>query len=308
MKIGKLKEVELREVWAHEQYGFSNWLATEDNIKQLSEVLELDLVEIETEQSVGKFKCDIICKEQFSGKTVIIENQLEKTNHDHLGKTITYASGLDAKIIIWIVKEAQDEHASAIEWLNKYTDEDIAFFLVEVHAFRIGDSEPAPNFRIIQQPNNFVKNIKSIQKDKTPSALNLNWIDFWTKLNEYVEMNGNIFKKRKPTPSHWYNVAIGSSKCFISIELINSKNKIAVKLYIPDNKDLYNHLCEQQKFIEEELPYDLEWYNSVKKSSYINANINGLDFKNKDNYSELMQQIVDMVAKFKKCFMKIIKK
>ena len=149
MKLGKLKEIDIRKVWAHEQYDFSKWLATEENIKELSDTLGLSLTNIETEKFVGSYRCDILCQDEITGKNVLIENQLEPTNHDHLGKIITYASGLDASVVVWIVAEARSEHASAIEWLNKHTDDDVSFFLIEVHAYTIGDSEPAPMFKII---------------------------------------------------------------------------------------------------------------------------------------------------------------
>ena len=146
MKLGKLQEVDIRKVWPHEQYDFSKWLATEENIKELGDTLELSLTDIETEKFVGNYRCDILCKDEITGKMVLIENQLEATNHDHLGKIITYASGLDAAVVIWVVSSARPEHASAIEWMNKHTDDEISFFLLEVHAYKIGDSYPAPQF------------------------------------------------------------------------------------------------------------------------------------------------------------------
>ena len=160
MKLGKLKEIDIRTVWAHEQYDFSKWLATEENIKELGDVLNLSLTEIETEKFVGSYRCDIVCKDEITGKSVLIENQLEPTNHDHLGKIITYASGLDASVVVWVVASAREEHASAIEWLNKHTTSDVDFFLIEVHAYTIGDSAPAPMFKVIEQPNDFAKSVK----------------------------------------------------------------------------------------------------------------------------------------------------
>lgn len=130
MKLGKMREIDIRNIWAHEQYDFSRWLASEDNIKELGNTLNLSLIEVETEKYVGNYRCDIICKDELTGKNVLIENQLEQTDHDHLGKLITYASGLDASVIVWIVAEAREEHASAIEWLNINTSDDVGFFLI----------------------------------------------------------------------------------------------------------------------------------------------------------------------------------
>ena len=164
MELGELKEVDIRKVWAHEQYDFSKWLAEESNINKLGDTLGLTLSDIETEKFVGNYRCDILCKDD-NDRNVLIENQLEPTNHDHLGKIITYASGLDASIVVWIVAEARDEHASAIEWLNKHTDKDLSFFLIEIHAYTIDGSKPAPYFKIIEQPNDFAKSVKEISKN-----------------------------------------------------------------------------------------------------------------------------------------------
>ena len=128
MKLGQMTEVDIRTIWTHEQYDFSRWLASEENIAVLGDMLNLSLTDIETEKFVGSYRCDIICKDELTGKNVLIENQLEDTNHEHLGKIITYASGLDASVIVWIVASAREEHASAVEWLNKHTDDDVSFF------------------------------------------------------------------------------------------------------------------------------------------------------------------------------------
>lgn len=129
-ELGRLEEVNVRELWIHEQYDFSNWLAKEENIELLNEVLGLTLVDIEKEVFVGAYRCDLVAKDETSGQNVIIENQLEASNHDHLGKIVTYASGLDANVIVWIVKEAREEHRSAIEWLNNNTNKNLNFFLI----------------------------------------------------------------------------------------------------------------------------------------------------------------------------------
>ena len=146
MEIGKLKEVELRNLWKHEQYDFSEWLSQNENIELLNDILGLTLTDISKEVYVGSYRCDLVAVDESSGIKVIIENQLESSNHEHLGKIITYASGLDAQVVVWIVKNAKEEHRSAIEWLNNNTNSDINFFLIELHAYKIGDSLPAPYF------------------------------------------------------------------------------------------------------------------------------------------------------------------
>ena len=304
--LGKLKEVNIRKVWGHEQYGFSAWLAKDENIKELGDVLGLTLTNIETEKFVGNYRCDILCKDELTDKVVLIENQLEPTNHDHLGKIITYGSGLDASVVVWIVESARDEHASAIEWLNKHTDENISFFLIEVHAYQIGNSVPAPQFKVIEQPNDFAKTIKAITKNNVINESMSKRLEFWTQFNEIVEKR-KPFNKRKPTTDHWYSIAIGSSRCHISIDLINRENKIRVNLWISDDKDLYDELFKNKEKISTQFDYNIEWHRlDNKKASYICTFIEGLDFDNPENYNNLMNEIIDKVIDFRKVFKEYI--
>lgn len=202
MKLGKLEEVDIRELWKHEQYDFSDWLSKGENIEMLSNAVGLTLTEVNKEVFVGSYRCDLVAKDETTGIKVIIENQLEATNHDHLGKIITYASGLDANVVIWIVKEAKEEHQSAIEWLNNKTTKDISFFLMEIHAFKIGDSLPAPQFVVVEKPNDFVKvanvGVDSGELSKAQSER----FNFWNKLNEVVVSRNKPFNIRKATTDH----------------------------------------------------------------------------------------------------------
>lgn len=307
MKLGKLEEIDIRKVWLHEQYDFSAWLSKEENIAELSDALNLSLTDVETEKFVGNYRCDILCKDELTGKNVLIENQLEPTNHDHLGKLITYASGLDASVVVWIVQSAKEEHASAIEWLNKNTTEDLAFFLVEIHAYKIGDSDPAPNFKIIEQPNEFVKSVKSIAKSGKLNASEEGRLEFWTQFNQVLEEKGKPFNKRKATTDHWYDIAIGSSQCHMTINLVNKEHKIRIGLYINDNKELYDSLYDRKGEIESAIGYELEWWRlDGKKASMIGTHIKQLDFNKQDNYPELMDKTIEIVVKLRDTFKKYI--
>lgn len=307
MKLGKLQEIDIRKVWTHEQYDFSKWLSAKENIQELGSVLNLSLTDIETEKYVGNYRCDILCRDEITGKVVLIENQLEPTNHDHLGKILTYASGLDASVVVWIVASARDEHASAIEWLNKHTDDDISFFLIEIHAYKIGDSEPAPQFKIIEQPNDFTKTVKSIVQNKGLNESQKCRLEFWTQFNDVLEQRGKPFNKRKASTDHWYSVAVGSSEGQISIDLVNKEHKIRVGLWITDNKDLFDSLQQHKDEIESALGFTLSWQRmDNKKSSIICTYIKGLDFRAQDNYPELMNESIDIVVKMRDVFGKYI--
>lgn len=303
MELGKLEEIDIRKVWAHEQYDFSDWLSKEDNIQQLGNTLNLSLTDVETEKFVGSYRCDIICKDEITGKNVLIENQLEPTNHDHLGKIITYASGLDASVIIWIVESAKEEHSSAIEWLNKHTDDDVSFFLIEVHAYTIEGSKPAPYFKIIQQPNDFVKQVKNITKNAELNDSQNCRLEFWNRFNDVLEKNGKPFNKRKATTDHWYSVAVGSSQCHISIDLVNREHKIRISMWIPNNKSLYDTFYSNKDSIEKEIGHSINWDKlDDKKAAYAYTFIEGLDFNKQDNYDALMNSVINEVLLFRKAF------
>lgn len=159
IKLGKLKEVkDLRTAWPHEARDFTPWLA--DNIDELGEILGIDISIEETESPVGGFNVDIFATDADTGRKIIIENQLEETDHDHLGKLITYASGKSASLVIWLVRKAREEHRAAIEWLNSHTDEDVGFILCQIKLLQINDSDIAPMFEVLEQPNNWAKEMK----------------------------------------------------------------------------------------------------------------------------------------------------
>ncbi len=301
--IGKLEEVDVRELWKHEQYDFSNWLSQDENIEYLNDIVGLTLIDVDKEVYVGPYRCDIVAKDETSGITVIVENQLEGTNHDHLGKIITYASGLDAKVMIWIVKEAKEEHRAAIEWLNNNTNNEISFFLLEIHAYKIGDSKPAPKFEVVEKPNDFVKrskkNIESGELNKSQGER----LNFWEQFNQIVISRGKPFNLRKPTTDHWYDVAMGTSDAHIAIDLVNKDGRIVVECYINDNKELFDSFESHKEEIENELGFSLIWDRlDGKKASRIKYRIQGLNFDDHSNYNDLMNKTIDVVIKMRDTF------
>ena len=303
MKIGKLQEVDIRELWKHEQYDFSAWLAKEENIKLLNDKLGLTLVDINTEAYVGAYRCDILAVDETTGTKVIIENQLENSNHDHLGKIITYASGLDAKVIVWIVKEARDEHRSAIEWLNNNTSEDINFFLIEIHAYQIDDSAAAPMFQIVEQPNGFIKESKRIRSSDTMNKSESARLEFWTLFNEHAIERGKPFTIRKASTEHSYNIAIGTSQALIGVTLVNKDSYVGVEIYIPSNKELFDKLYAEHEAIEKELGFEVEWLRlDNAKASRILSKIDGLNFDDHSNYDYLIEEAINKVIKMREVF------
>ena len=264
MKIGTLIEVDIRDLWKHEQYDFSNWIAKEENTAYLNDILGLTLVDMNKEAYVGSYRCDLIAVDETDGTKVIIENQLEASNHDHLGKIITYASGLDAQVIVWIVKQAREEHRSAVEWLNNNTNKHVNFFLIELHAYKIGDSDPAPKFEIVEQPNDFIKRSKNTSSGSNEmNKSQVERLTFWNMLNDEIVAHGKPFNVRKATTDHWYDVAIGNSNCHLSITLVNSESFIGLELYIDKNKDLFDALYKYKDDIESETDMAFDWQRLV---------------------------------------------
>ena len=305
MNIGKFVEVDIRDLWKHEQYDFSDWLSKEENIENLNDILGLTLVDISKEAYVGSYRCDIFAKDETTGTKVIIENQLEASNHDHLGKIITYASGLDAKVVVWIVKQAKEEHRSAIEWLNNNTNNELNFFLIELHAYKIDDSNPAPMFEVIEKPNGFIKNTKAINNQDNLNKSQSERLEFWNKFNEVVEQNGKPFNIRKATTDHWYDVALGTSEAHISINLVNKSSYVVIDVYINDNKELFDKLMDKKDIIESELGFKLVWDRLDNgKASRIKYRIKGLNFDDHSNYEELMKEIIDKVIIMRSVFKK----
>lgn len=304
--LSKLKKLDLRQVWKHEALDFTNWLAEKDNLDALSEAVGVDIKLIETEASVGKFNVDILAEEDLTGKKIIIENQLEATDHDHLGKIITYASGHDAEIIIWIVKATRDEHHKAIEWLNDHTDEDISFFLIRIELWQIDDSKPAPKFEVIVSPNEWAKAIKSNPAKKELTNTKLQQLDFWNKLKDHIHSQSPNMKLRTPGAHHWYDISIGSSDCHITLTMNTRENLLGCEIYINRNKDLFRHLIEQKESIESDIGEAAEWVDASKASRIkISTDVNDLFAGNELNNNFIW--LLTKVVLFQKVFSKHIK-
>ena len=291
MNIGKLEAVPVRDLWAHEQYDFSSWLAKEENLSILGEDLGIAFTGIETEQFVGSYRCDIVAK------------------HDHLGKIITYASGLDASKIIWIVTNARSEHKSAIEWLNNNTENDINFFLIELKAYRIGDSLPAPKFEIVQMPNDFIKNGNMKSRNKTLNRSQAARYDFWSRFIEYSSTQSLILKNRKANTKDRMSISLGVSNVRMEIKLTDKAHCIRIALCIRDNKNLYQLLEKFKDDIEKDVMYPLIWKNidSLKQSEVI-LEIPGLNFDDDSNYDDLMHDTLENIVRLKDIYIKYLKK
>lgn len=260
-KLGSLNKVNLREFWKDEAREFTPWLSQEENLSILADSLGLELELLNTEVNVGNFSADILAKDTSNDRNVIIENQLEKTNHDHLGKIITYASGLDAEVIVWICSKVTEEHRKAVDWLNDITNEKIAFFALEIELWTIDDSAPAPKFNIVCSPNEWAKIIKKTTNERNLTDTKLLQGEFWNSFKEYMKESDTFLNLSTPRPQHWYNIAVGKSKFSIALTVNTQLKRLGCEIYIrgEDAKRAFSHLKNQSTNIESELGYNLDW-------------------------------------------------
>ncbi|MDO4528262.1 MAG: DUF4268 domain-containing protein, partial [bacterium] len=262
MKLGKIKKIDLRDIWASESYDFTPWLAKEENIALLGDAIGIDLEVESQEQSVGPFRADILARDLATNHYVLIENQLELTNHNHLGQIMTYAAGLDAFSIIWIAKAFTEEHRAALDWLNRITDENINFFGIEIQVIQIGDSMPAAQFNVVAKPNDWSKSVKSSANSGELTDTKIKQQAYWTDFKEYVLQNGAPFKVQKPLPQHWTNIAIGKSYYNLSLTINSVNNVICINLEITGENAKKNFDSLKADFEEEskeKISPKLEW-------------------------------------------------
>lgn len=314
IKLSTITNVELRDCWQSESSDFTPWLAQEENMKLLADALNIDELEvIAQEEYVGPYRADILCKELGTEKFVLIENQLEKTDHTHLGQIMTYAAGLDAVTIIWIAQRFTEEHRAAIDWLNHITDKEFNFYGIEIKLIKIGDSSAAPIFNVIAKPNDSSKSARSASSQKSlddKTDTERFRYEFWLSFIEYMNDNpSKLFRTQRASDNHWMNIAIGTSKAGISLLVNQRDNKITIQLYLNDDidKKLFDALSIYKERAATEISQKLDWRRlDGKKSSTIDLVLN-CELSDKTKHSELFEWLKVNTEKFIKFFKPILK-
>jgi len=255
--IGKIERVPLRDVWKHEALDLTTWL--QDNIDVLNDALDLNLSNPEREQSAGSFNIDIVAEDD-AGNPVIIENQLEKSDHDHLGKLITYLVAMGAKTAIWIVSEPRPEHLASISWLNESASAN--FYLLKLEAIKIGDSPPAPLLTVIVAPSEEGKEVGKVKKEIAERYLIRE--KFWSQLLETAKSNLKLHANISPTQHNWLGASAG--KQGLGFNYVLRKNEAQVELYIDrgkekdeENRKIFDQLRNNKSSIEESFGSNLDW-------------------------------------------------
>ncbi|MBR4902627.1 MAG: DUF4268 domain-containing protein [Victivallales bacterium] len=304
-KLGILKNEEIRNIWKIERE-FSDWLAKRENMELLGNAVGIDILAEETESAVGKYSADILAKEDGSDRKIIIENQYGATNHDHLGKLITYTAGKNAQILIWIVEKADDEHRAAVQWINEHTDADIGIFLIQIEVLRIGDSIPAARFTVLERPNEWTKQNKQV----VDSKINQQQMDFWNSFMDYTMKQpefSKLFNRRKGLPQNWMNLPLGSSEYQICLT-VKTTGQIGAEVYINKRKDIFNDLESQKDQIEKELGFKMDWQPLPDKMASRIIIVQDGDYTDNAQWDSCFEWLTDKAVKLKKVFPKYLKK
>ena len=301
-ELGRLKQVKLRNIWENEAQYFTPWLAAEENLSVLADTLQMELEFVAQEMDVGPFRADILCRNADGESWVLIENQLERTNHSHLGQLLTYAAGLHAVTICWIAESFTEEHRATLDWLNEITDDRFQFFGLEVELWQIEDSLPAPKFNVVSKPNDWSRSVIEIANITPTKRLQL---EFWSKLMERLEEKKSPVRPRKPQPKSWmrFNIGQPEAKFSLGASLQTKKKWISVYLRMAGkNATAHFRLLERQREeIKGELG-DLEWLASQGKTQRIRLRRKNADPMQQEDWPNQLDWMVSTLESFDKTF------
>jgi hypothetical protein len=318
--LSQLQKVDIRAVWTNEAQDFTPWLAEEQNIDLLADTIGLDLEVEAQEKDVGPFRADILCKDTATGNWVLIENQLERTDHCHLGQLITYAAGLKAVTIVWIASRFSDEHRAAIDWLNEITDGDFNFFGLEVEVWKIGESAAAPKFNLACTPNNWTQTVtqakKNVEQGPLSSTRQLQ-LEFWTTFCAFVLDRETVIKPTKPLPQLWMNISIGRAG-FALVTVASTQDsesanpdshQLRVELVMQDGfaKNYFRQLETAKAAIEAEFGAPLIWAESPEKKQSKIFVKKSVDFNTREQWPGYHEWLLRNLEKFHGVFAKRVK-
>lgn len=304
-KLSDIQNVDLREVWPNEAADFTPWLA--ENISNLGDALGLELELQSREAPVGSYSLDLLAHDLGSDRPVIIENQLEATNHTHLGQLLTYASGYDAHVAVWIAKEFKDEHRQALDWLNQRSDENTEFFGVVIQVWKIDDSRPAPHFKLVATPNDWRKGKVTTKQEGTTSERGEAYRVFFQglvdRLSEEYQFKG--VRRVKPTYVHVFPSGFSGFSYHVKFD---QRKKATIQLFIQrgdkdQSRRIFSQLEESKEVIEAELQEPLEWVQlEDRKRCRVVAARPGAITDNQETLEEIQDWMIEKLLKFKQVF------
>lgn len=312
ISLGRIEKVIIRDVWQHEALAFTPWLAQDENIALLADTLGLGLIQVEaTEKDIGRFSADIVGKDD-QDNYVLIENQLESTDHRHLGQVLTYLAGLEGPAtVIWIATEFLEEHRAAIDWLNAHTSNDFSFFGVVIEAVRIGNSPIAPRFDVVAKPNDFVRNSRALVKSAEDLRPRHHMrIAYWASFADYLKSRPTRFKINRQNKDHWFEFSLGRRGCVYSATITSKINRVGMELYFHNDADkhLFNTLYLQKEEIEAEFSMPLEWLALPGKKASRIAYFNVVeDIYNQEAWPALHDWMFKQLTRFDQVFTRRVK-
>jgi hypothetical protein len=294
--LGEIKKVGVKNVWAHEEQDFTPWLAKEENIAKLSREIGLELQVERIEVPVGPYSADILAKET-SGSFVVIENQFGKTDHDHLGKVLTYAATLGATSVIWIAERFTDEHRKVIEWLNEHTSVDLGLYAVEIELWQIDSSKPAVRFNVLSKPTEIARQAIVAKSAGPLSDARKLQLEFWTEFRDKLLERKVVPSAQTPRPQYWFDVALGRANIYLSNIANTSDGRIGVRVYIGKKiaEAALPQLVAERAAIEAEIGEQLQWNPNPDNDDKTIGLSRDADLYNRDNWPEYISWLVDKV-------------
>ena len=276
---------------------------------RLGEALGLELETERVEVAVGPYSADILARES-SGDYVVVENQLTKTDHDHLGKSITYASVLNARTVIWIAPHFTDEHRKALEWLNDNTTDELAFYGIQVELWSIDGSRPAVRFNVLSRPAEINRQVVVTKPGDLSAARQLQ-LEWWTAFREALVASKLVGSTQKPRAQYWYEVALGRSGIFLSNSVNTWDNRVGVRVYLQGTfggDAALEQLLTERETIEREIGYPLQWNPNATNKDKVIAIDRDVDLSDRSRWDEYISWMLDMTRSFHKTFAPRVKK
>jgi Domain of unknown function (DUF4268) len=308
-ELGQIKRVKVTNVWAHEAHEFTPWLAQPENVAQLANAIGLELEVEGIEVSVGPYSADILAKDTYSGRFVVIENQFGKTNHDHLGKLLTYGATLGASAVVWLAETFTEEHRKAIEWLNDNTTEELSLYAVEIELWQVDDSKPAVRFNTVSRPNELLKQATSAKLAGDLTESQRLQLDFWTLYKQQLLAKKVVASTRTPMAQYWFDVPLGRTSIFLSCIANTTEGRIGVRVYLGGrvSDPALAQLTPQRGKIEAEIGSSLDWNPYPDKRDKTIGLFKKVDLDDRSKWPEYVDWLVDKTAKFRAAFMPRVK-
>jgi hypothetical protein len=305
MNLGKLKRLPARQIWNDEARDFTPWLF--DNITELGQTLGLELQVERTEVACGPYSADIFAIDTLTSQRVVIENQIGKTDHDHLGKCLTYTAVLEATTIVWIATEFTPEHQKTLDWLNDHTRDEISFYGVQLELWQIDDSKPASRFNLLCKPNVAVRQAALTLSELSDTKRMQ--LDFWTKFYNKLLATKKIGSLQTPRGQYWYDIAVGKSNIHISNTFNTDQFAVGLRIYVRHQiaDQMLPFLQQHQSEIHAAAGTEMNWNPNPNARDKVITVTRTFDPENEKSQEEILDWLVKLTITMRECLIRILK-